>query len=101
MIEGLWIEMSSDKLRKILDRRVGYHEEKASWYKRQAASLSEHVEANPNVSNNPTQSLRNSQREHENKAAFFRTLAANIIPNETYRLSEQNCIRLEFYAQYF
>ena len=41
------------------------------------------------------------QREHENKSAFFHTLADNLIPGETYRLSEQNCMRIELYAQYF
>lgn len=101
MIEGLWIEMSSDKLRRILEHRANHHQEKATWYKAQADSLSEQIEANLGVSNNPTQSLRNSQREHENKTTFFLMLAENIIPDETYRLSEQNCIRLEFFAQYF
>lgn len=100
MIEGLWIEMPSDKLRSLFNVRVGYHEDKAAWYKKQADQLSEQVEAT-NASNNPTHSLRTSQREHENKAAFFRVLAENVIPNEVYRLSEQNCMRIELYAQYF
>ncbi len=100
MIEGLWIEMSSDKLRSLFNFRVGYHSDKAAWYKKQADTLSEQVEAT-NASNNPTQSLRASQKSHEDKAGFFRILADNIIPNETYRLNEQNCIRIELYAQYF
>lgn len=100
MIEGLWIEMLSDKLRGLFDRRVGYHEEKAAWYKTQADQIAAGADT-MQPSNNPTQSLRSSQREHENKASFFRVLAENLIPNETYRLSEQNCMRIELYAQYF
>lgn len=100
MIEGLWIEMSSAKLKGLFDGRAEYHAGKAEWYRRQADTLSTEIEQ-INVSNNPTQSLRNSQREHENKAAFFAVLAENLIPNETYRLSEQNCIRIELFAQYF
>lgn len=102
MIDGLWIEMSSDKLKGLFNTRVGYHRDKAAWYKKQADQLSEQVEeASAFTSNNPTQSLRASQKSHEDKAAFFAVLADNIIPNETYRLSEQNCIRIELYAQYF
>jgi hypothetical protein len=100
MVEGLWIEMSSDKLRSLLNTRVGYHSDKAAWYKKQANALSEQVETT-NASNNPTQSLRSSQREHEGKATFFRVLADNVIPNETYRLSEENCLRIELYSRYF
>ncbi len=100
MIEGLWIEMSSAKLQKLFEARVRYHSDKAVWYKRQADTLSEQV-AETHASNNPTQSLRHSQTGHENKAAFFRVLAENLVLNETYRLSEQNCIRIELYAEYF
>jgi hypothetical protein len=100
MIEGLWIEMSSDKLRSLFNVRVGYHRDKAAWYKIQADEIEVHAKDMP-ASNNPVQSLRSSQREHENKAAFFGVLAENLIANETYRLSEQNCMRIELYSQYF
>jgi hypothetical protein len=101
LIEGLWIEMSSEKLKGYLNLRVTHHAEKAAWYKKQADQLSEQVAAEPHVSNNPTQSLRTSQNSHEQKFTFFKMLADNLIPGATYRLSQDNCVRIELYAQYF
>jgi hypothetical protein len=102
MIEGLWIEMSSDKLKALFEKRVAYHVAKRQWYKAQADSIEIGESSLGTVaSNNPVQSLRSSQKNHEDKAAFFTVLAENIIPNETYRLNEQNCMRIELYAQYF
>lgn len=100
MVEGLWIEMSSDKLQKLFDGRVKYHRERSAWYKAQADVIERGTEQLL-ISNNPVQSLRSSQKSHEDKAAFYTVLAENIIPNEVYRLNEQNCIRIELYAQYF
>ena len=101
MIEGIWIEMSSDKLKGLLSERAAHHTEKAAWYKKQVETLSAEIDQNPNVSNNPVQTLRNSQTSHEARAGFFQALADNVIPNETYRLSEENCMRIELYSRYF
>lgn len=101
MIEGLWIEMKSDKLRGLFEERAKYHSGKANWYKKQADTIATEVDEARQVTNNPVQSLRASEKQHQDKAAFFTVLAENVIPNETYRLSEQNCMRIELYAQYF
>lgn len=101
MIEGLQIEMHSSKLKSLLDARVRHHTEKAEWYRKQVENLTKEIEDNPSVSNNPIQSLRNSQTSHEAKATFFLMLSDNIIGGETYRLTEENCVRIELYARYF
>jgi hypothetical protein len=101
IIDGLWIEMPSLKLKSYLTVRVTHHAEKAAWYKEQADRLSEQVAAESHVTNNPTYSLRTSQNQHEQKYTFFKMLAENLIPDATYRLSQDNCVRIELYAQYF
>jgi hypothetical protein len=101
MITGLYIQMPTEKLQRHLDSRRRYHAEKAEWYKTQVANLSAEVDARLDVSNNPTQSLRQSQMSHENKAAFFALLAENLIPDETYRLSQDDCILLDLRERFF
>ena len=101
VIDGLYIEMPTAKLRDYLNVRVQHHAEKAAWYKKQADQLSEQVSAEAHVTNNPTQSLRTSQNSHEQKYTFFKMLSENLIPDAIYRLSQDNCIRLELYALYF
>ena len=100
LIEGLYIEMPTEKLRGYLDARVKHHAEKAAWYKEQADKLSVEI-AESHVTNNPTQSLRSSQNSHEQKYTFFKMLSENLIADATYRLSQDNCVRLELYSQYF
>lgn len=100
MIDGLWIQMSSDKLQQFLSERAKAHADKAVWYKEQANSVEAGRPAE-GVTNDPVTSLRQSQRTHEGKATFFTVLAENLIPAETYRLSEANCISLELYSRYF
>jgi len=101
MIEGLKIEMTTDKLRGHLKERQEHHEGKSSWYRTQVVNLSAEIDARLDVSNNPTQSLRNSQLSHEHKASFFKLLADNLIPNETYRLSQEDCVLLDLRERYF
>lgn len=101
LIDGLYIEMPTEKLRGILALRAAHHWDKAIWYKQQVETLSKEIESNPNVSNNPIQSLRQSQTSHETKHTFFKMLEENLVPDALYRLSQDNCVRLELYAQYF
>ena len=100
MINGLHIQMTSAKLKAIFEERAQYHSEKAAWYGARAKDLKEEMPTLM-VSNNPTDSLVQSQRTHEGKATFFLLLAQNIIPDEIYRLSDQDCLRVELYSQYF
>lgn len=100
VIDGLYIEMPTEKLRAYLQDRVNHHGGKAEWYKKQADTLKEEIPESF-VTNNPTQSLRASQEQHEKKYAFFKMLADNLIPDAIYRLSQANCVALEMYAQYF
>lgn len=102
MITGLWIEMSSITLQELLTEKAGYHDDKARRYREQADNLAREIGTAPvGQSNDPTASLRASQRAHENKYTFFAMLAEHIIPHETYRLSQEDCIRLELYERYF
>ena len=92
--------MTSEKLGRMLQAKACHHGAKAAAYQKQAASFSATI-GESGQSNDPTSSLRDSQRRHENKATFFDLLVENLILDEIYRLSEQDCVRLELYSQYF
>lgn len=99
MINGLYIEMDTEKLRAHLAKQRDYHRTKAVWYKQQADNLMSEI-AEQNVSGNPVSTLRQHQTSHEGKVAFFSLLVENLIPNETYRLSQEDCILLDLRSRY-
>lgn len=90
MGESLTIEMLGSKLCRILELRADYHARRASWFRVEIEELSE----DPFQGEDPLQALRNAHRDHEDKATFFLMLMENIVPDVTYRLTEQNYMRL-------
>lgn len=101
MIDGLKIHVSSEEIRGHLEKRAGYHRDKASFYAKQASQLREGGVGTTGHSNDPVGSLQSSQRSHEEKSAFFAFMAEHVIPNDTYQLSENDLTRLEFVSRYF
>jgi hypothetical protein len=102
MINGIQIEMSTDKLAAHIKQRADFHRSKAAWYKQQIQSLTAGgLEGRGGHSNDPIGSLSQSQRSHEEKAAYFAVLHENLIPNETYRLSQDDLSGLEFVSRFF
>jgi hypothetical protein len=103
MINGIQIEMSSDKLAAHIKLRADFHRSKATWYKQQIRSLTAGglSEGREGHSNDPIGSLSLSQQDHEEKAAYFAVLHENLIPNETYRLSQNDLGSLEFVSRFF
>jgi hypothetical protein len=95
VIEGLRVDLTSEELTTHLHLRGVKHAEKAAEYEKQVVAVSE-LQPASGASNDPVQSLRMSAQQHRAKAALFDFLAKHIVPNETYRLSEQEFIRLEF-----
>lgn len=105
MINGLFIQMTTDKLRDHLRQRFDEHDHKAKWYGEQANNLSGKIEETADAgkmsNQGPVTQLRNSQQSHQHRADFFGLLVDNLIPEETYRLSQEDCILLDLRSQYF
>lgn len=104
MINGLYIQMATEKLRAHLFSRIDEHGRKARWYGEQADNLSDKIEETADLgkmtNQSPVASLRQSQKSHADRASFFALLADNLIPDELYRLSQEDCILLDLRAQY-
>jgi len=100
MITGLCIDVSAKELREHLAHRAGYHEKKAKWYRGQATALSKGG-VSTGMSNDPVKSLEDSERQHKEKAAFFRFMERHIVKNETYRLSQEDLGQIELASRYY
>lgn len=101
MIEGILIELSTLELREHLRLRESYHTEKRTFYETQIEALLSGGVGRSGASNDPVGSLERSVKEHGDKQAFFAFLAEHLVPDEIYRLSESDFVRMEFAARYF
>ena len=99
MIEGLFIELASSELKQHLAERAKYHKDRSKWYAEQIATLRAGLQAS-NISNNPIDSLERSAKRHKERFAYFTFMAEHLIPDETYRLSENDLNRIELVDAY-
>lgn len=102
MIEGIRIDVSSDELVARLAERIQFHHEKAKRYAAQIEALtSSGIQPNPSNSGDPFRDLTQHRDTHANKVALFTFMRDHVVPNETYRLSEQDLGRIEILDRYF
>ncbi len=99
MIEGLKIEISSGELKAHLDAKADFHSKKATAYEKQAHEVAKVGGANAAMTNDPVHSLQMSAAQHLRQAKYFDFLAGRIIPDETYRLQENDLQRLEWFER--
>ncbi len=99
-IEGLKLEVPGQEVHDHLRRRAEYHRAKAEWYAGQVESLQSGGVRPTGVSNDPLQSLEQSQQEHRAKAELFAFMADHVVRSATYRLSEQDLARIEIISRY-
>ena len=100
MITGLCIDVSAKELKEHLAARASHHEKKAKWYREQTVALTKGgVESGH--SNDPVRTLQESERLHQEKAAYFRFMERHLVKNETYRLSQQDLGQIELSSRYY
>lgn len=100
MIEGLKIDVTRDELLEHLNARRSYHRERREFYETQTSQLVAGGIRDTLASNDPTQSLANSAKQHGQKEGLFGFIADHLIEGETYRLTEQDLTRLEIIDRY-
>ncbi len=101
MIEGLQIDVKSAELKSILQDRHKHHEEKAKGYRNQAAELRkvmkdiEEDRAHSKVSSaTPAEQMDRKASEHANKAVYFKFMIDHVVQDDTYRLKQEDLLRL-------
>jgi hypothetical protein len=95
MIDGLKFDMKSAELLEQLGRRVSHHAGKAAFYEQQVKALKDGGVGAQHQTNDPVSGLQKSAVEHNNKMLLFKFMYDHVIPNEVYRINEQDLLRLE------
>ena len=96
MMDGLKIQIKSDELHDLLEARVTYHVAKAESYAQSSAQVGEaQGDEALTMSNNPRQSLAQSEKSHRNRAKYFQFVADHLVPNITYQLDQDDLIKIE------
>lgn len=96
MIEGIQIDIPTVDVRAHVRERIAYHEKKARFYNEQALALIGGGGSQQNVSNDPVSSLQHSAERHQERITFFKVIEKYLVPDEIYRLTETDLVRLEF-----
>jgi hypothetical protein len=86
MIDGLKVQMSSEELARRLEVRIQWHQQMAAEYEEELRR----PEAQRDDPLMPEHMIEHEMREHQEEAATLTVVRDHLIPNETYRLSEQD-----------
>jgi hypothetical protein len=112
MIEGIRFDMPSHELKLAVTARIEFHDEQIKLYDEQLRSLSAIMpeETQPEIGRaasvpqklarvvgpaDPRAHIRQLLRNHQTRRAYFVFLLEHLIPNEIYRLNDQDLMRLE------
>jgi len=103
MIQGIQLELSGNELAIHLFERVDHHNVRAGFYDQQVAAM---IQGAPEVEReeeqsysgmvDPVHQMKLKARDHRKKRELFRFMAEHILLGETYRITEQDLLRLEF-----
>jgi hypothetical protein len=100
-IDGLFVQMSGEDLAQHLFERSLHHNNRAATYAVQADSLEDSQDIDDTtLSNNPVQSLRQSQSHHQSRAEYFAFMSERVTPGATYKLSDGDLTRLELIGRH-
>jgi hypothetical protein len=100
MIEGFKLDFSSEELKAHLEERVAHHAQKETGYRQQAKGV--HAVKGEDFQGqtvDPEHALSQQANTHANKREFFKVLAEHIIPNETYRLKQEDLVLIELVSR--
>jgi len=102
MIQGLFIDVPSTELKAMLEDRRKYHQDKVSAYTQQLeglekleSALGEEARRMGKTSTaTPKENMEQAIQKHANQVIYYKFMAEHVVPNETYRLGDQELLRL-------
>lgn len=104
MITGFQLDIRSVELKTHLQNKASYHKNKADSYKRQLKGIQSLMDDEPDQSGqtvNPKTGILSSFKSHDGKAQFFQFCADHVVPDETYRVTHQDLVTLEFIERFY
>ena len=102
MINGLYIDVTSEELKTMLLGRLKYHQEKVVLYKEQVETMlkvdeklkGDREAIGKTSTASPVDTLEQAVRKHENQVVYYKFMAEHVVQSEVYRLSENDLQRL-------
>jgi hypothetical protein len=102
MIQGLFIDVASTELKTMLEDRRKYHQDKVTAYTQQLeglekleSALGEEARRMGKTSTaTPKENMEQAIQKHANQVIYYKFMAEHVVPNETYRLGDQELLRL-------
>jgi hypothetical protein len=102
MIEGLKLDISSEELKNHLSKKIAHHKERERFYAEQVASLTKGGVQPTNYSGgDPVRALKEKEERHTSRAELLTFLRDHLIPDQTYRLTEQDLVSIEIVSRFW
>lgn len=101
MIDGLRIEMKSAEVVAHCLSRAAMHREKAETYAKRIAAVGEAMGEVAVASNDPAFNMKGKLDHHRKQLGFFSFIAEHVVPDDVYRLTEEDLGRLEIASRYY
>lgn len=100
MIEGFKLDFTGEELKDHVAKKVQYHLERAAFYDQQAKQLAAGgAQPAQFTGGDPIRALQEQGKTHARRSEFFDVLTKHIVRGETYRLSEDDLIKLEIISR--
>ena len=102
MITGLFVDVPSAELKSMLEGRLKYHQNKVDAYTSQLEGLEklesalgeEAKQLGKTSTATPKENMLQAIQKHANQVIYYKFMTEHVIPNETYRLGENDLTRL-------
>jgi len=100
MIEGFKLDFTSQDLKDHLNQRRDFHGEKELSYRKQAEGVASIKGGDfQGQTVDPQHALEQRANDHRSKHDFFSLMAAHIVPDEIYRLTQNDLVLLELISR--
>ena len=100
MIEGMKLDFTTKQLENHLLSRISHHEERTKFYCNQVTALrAGNAESQQYTNGDPIRSLSDSMRKHQNRQELFEVMLRHLVPDEVYRLDEDDLLKLEIMSR--
>lgn len=108
MIQGLQVDVKSAELKKILEERLKYHEDKnevlvaeASKLRESIKNIEEDMVVGKGSGGDVAQNLETKARDHKDKANYYKFMIDHVIQDDVYRLGQEDLARLGIAGRFY
>lgn len=99
MIEGTQLDFKSSEIKNHLLERVRHHKEREDFYLTQVKKVRKAGTERAAYGTDPLSALENKAESHRDRHELFAIMAQHIVPNEVYRLKEEDLGRIELLSR--